>query len=112
MPVQCEDGYEGWRKCRDINECEGDSPCQNGGICMNEPGNFTCDCTGTGYTGDTCELDINECVTNYPCQNGGACINVPGSFQCDCNGTNFTGDKCNISKYFSEHFQKNYLGCT
>ena len=29
-------------------------PCDNGGICTNLPGSFTCDCTGTGYEGAMC----------------------------------------------------------
>ena len=37
----------------DINECAS-SPCQNGGICSDEIGKFTCTCAG-GYTGTTCQ---------------------------------------------------------
>lgn len=29
--------------------------CQNGGKCLNNFKNVTCDCVGTGYEGDTCD---------------------------------------------------------
>ena len=33
-----------------------DSLCQNGGTCtlLSSPGNYTCNCTGTGYIGVNC----------------------------------------------------------
>lgn len=37
----------------DIDECPS-MPCDNGGVCTNMPGSFSCDCTGTGYEGATC----------------------------------------------------------
>ena len=40
----------------DVDECITGTPCLNGGTCDNTPaGSFTCNCTGTGYTGATCE---------------------------------------------------------
>ena len=42
--------------CDDI--CEAANPCKNGGVCTinsSVPSNFACNCTGTGYNGDTCE---------------------------------------------------------
>ena len=39
----------------DINECNTGTPCLNGGVCSNTAGSFTCNCTGTGYQGDTCQ---------------------------------------------------------
>ena len=30
-------------------------PCANGGVCSHIPWGFTCDCSGTGFGGDTCE---------------------------------------------------------
>ena len=40
----------------DIDECATGTPCNNGGTCTNIPvGSFTCDCTGTGYEGETCQ---------------------------------------------------------
>jgi hypothetical protein len=31
------------------------APCANGGVCSHIPWGFTCDCSGTGFGGDTCE---------------------------------------------------------
>jgi len=47
----------------------------------------TCDCTGTGYTGDTCATPA--CTT--PCDNGGLCA-APDT--CDCAGTGYEGASC------------------
>ena len=39
-----------------MDMCATGTPCNNGGTCSNTPaGSFTCDCTGTGYEGDTCQ---------------------------------------------------------
>jgi hypothetical protein len=46
-----------------------------------------CDCTGTGYTGSTC----NVCASSAAC-NGGACNAVSGA--CDCTGTGRFGSTC------------------
>jgi hypothetical protein len=68
----------------DIDECAAD-PCVNG-FCINGRNDYSCDCTGSGYTGTNCETDIDECMTN----NGGCdplttCVNRPGSVACgDC----------------------------
>ena len=45
------------RYLSDIDECTtlGAAACDNGGSCNNIPGDYTCDCTGTGYEGVTCE---------------------------------------------------------
>ena len=38
----------------DINDCN-PNPCQNSGICTDGVKSFTCDCSTTGFTGNTCE---------------------------------------------------------
>merc|ERR1711871_299530 len=38
-------------------------PCANGGVCSHIPWGFTCDCSGTGFGGDTCERQL----TPEPC---------------------------------------------
>ena len=48
----------------DINECATGTPC-NSGSCSNTPGTFTCDCTGTGFEGDTCQNGNNDCFIMY-----------------------------------------------
>lgn len=60
------------------------NPCLNGGQCTNVGiGRFTCNCTGTGYTGRTCGQDVDECgLRPRPCQD--VCVNTRGSFFCQC----------------------------
>lgn len=58
------------------------SPCEHGGVCVNTPGSYRCDCP-TGFSGRRCEVNINECESN-PCQNEGTCIDERGSFRCIC----------------------------
>ena len=49
--------------CLDINECDS-PPCVNGGICKNEIGNYTCDCTSAiGYTGRHCEKGLSITIS-------------------------------------------------
>ena len=38
----------------DVDECNG-TPCNNNGVCSNTVGSFTCDCGGTGYSGNICQ---------------------------------------------------------
>ena len=38
----------------DIDNCS-PNPCQNNGICTDGVNSYTCDCSGTGFTGDICE---------------------------------------------------------
>ena len=48
----------------DIDECAHLATCQHGGICINSIGDFSCDCRGTGYTGQNCDLG-NQSVKYY-----------------------------------------------
>ena len=34
---------------------------------------YSCDCSGTGYYGETCEIEINECDSS-PCHHNATCI--------------------------------------
>jgi len=36
---------------------------------------YWCNCSGTGYFGDTCESEINECDSS-PCQHNATCIDL------------------------------------
>ena len=115
-------GYEG-NKCQvQINECctdviqpdwctDGNTHSCENGVCQDVLGTSTqypkghsCDCTGTGYKGDTCEEDIDECQTGaHICDNGGSCVNAQDGFKthargytCNCAGTGYKGDLCEV----------------
>ena len=40
-----------------------DTTCLNGGVCAGT----VCDCTGTGFTGEQCEISPGECVRACVC---------------------------------------------
>ena len=67
-----------------IDDCDADS-CQNGGVCTDGVDSFTCDCSGTGYTGQFCETDVDECLAGTDdCHSNATCTNTAGSFTCTC----------------------------
>ena len=64
-------------------------PCSHGGACRsdNPQGDTLCNCSGTGYGGDTCGSDLNECRTGaHQCYNGSTCVfDAEGSrYTCQC----------------------------
>ena len=65
------------------NHCATESPpCTNGGTCVNQKYNFTCECT-EGFSGDRCQ---NVCTAST-CLNGGECFELgEGQFSCGCPG--------------------------
>jgi hypothetical protein len=66
-------------------------PCINSGVCKNG----TCDCTGTGFMGTTCETRMPlPCAQQ--CLNGGTCDMALG--KCDCSTTAFEGAACEKPK--------------
>ena len=78
----------------DLNKCQADAPCKNGGTCTPTTGGvgYTCNCASApGWTGSTCATSINDCASN-PCQNGGECSDGHMQYTCTClpgyNGTN------------------------
>ncbi|NXX60715.1 CRUM1 protein, partial [Scopus umbretta] len=77
----------------EIDECDSD-PCQNGALCNDHVGFYTCTCA-PGYQGIQCEVDINECVSQ-PCQHNGTCHDLINSYRCDCSDTGFEGDHCEL----------------
>lgn len=42
-----------------IDECAR-NPCQNGGICFDNYGSYTCECM-SGFGGENCDQIFNEC---------------------------------------------------
>lgn len=92
-PCVCSDGFEGDGKtCTRMNPCR-DNPCQNSGICSSTAGNYSCDCTGTGYRGQRCEIDIDNC-TPSPCVHG-VCSDRVNGYTCDC-AAGYGGQNCEI----------------
>ncbi|NXY67635.1 CRUM1 protein, partial [Glareola pratincola] len=77
----------------EIDECDSE-PCQNGALCNDHVGFYTCTCA-PGYQGIQCEVDINECVSQ-PCQHNGTCHDLINSYHCDCSDTGFEGDHCEL----------------
>ncbi|XP_048353079.1 protein crumbs homolog 1 isoform X2 [Sphaerodactylus townsendi] len=107
----CQTGFTGIHCEEDINECH-INPCQNGGICENSLGNYTCHCPikeedGVLYGGWNCTEVLVGCV-QHKCQNGGLCIpyftNGQHSFSCLCS-SGYTGVHCETATTLS--FQGN-----
>jgi len=46
-----------------FNQCS-TNPCRNGGVCKNEPDSFTCDCSATSFSGNTCS-DGRSFINTY-----------------------------------------------
>ena len=81
--------------------------CQNGGLCT--AANI-CDCTGTGFIGDLCEIGTHTKCYLLPfhdyifalvgcdpdCLNGGTCRSQN---TCDCSGTGYSGNHCQIRRH-------------
>lgn len=75
----CSSGYTATSTgCIDIDECL-ENPCQNGAVCKNEPGSFSCQCPG-GTKGDPYTNGCSKtappftCSATQPCPPGEQCI--------------------------------------
>lgn len=66
-------------------------PCQNGGTCLDDIGDYTCLCVN-GFEGKQCDIDIDECLSN-PCHNGATCNQYVDSYTCTC-PLGFSGINC------------------
>ncbi|XP_053731644.1 EGF-containing fibulin-like extracellular matrix protein 1 isoform X3 [Synchiropus splendidus] len=85
LAARCAPGFaaDEQNMCRDVDECETQSPCQH--HCYNLIGSFLCQCD-QGYEPApdvvTCQ-DVDECsYSSYMCQY--QCVNTPGSYSCEC----------------------------
>lgn len=70
-------------------------PCQNDAICIAGINSYTCNCSGSGYTGVNCDINIDDCVANL-CENGAICLDGINSYTCNC-VTGFIGELCEIN---------------
>ena len=78
--------------CVDIDECNLQSSCPPNSRCINEIGDYSCECSegfseGQKCSGSECKnfecSDFDECsAENRRCEQ--VCINTPGSFHCEC----------------------------
>ena len=99
----CKDGFGG-EECQPLDECETESPCPGGSVCVDmfPPEMFKCTCK-PGFTaflpnevpdGVPLEyrpvacIDDDECADteNPPCHPNATCTNTVGNFECKCNG--------------------------
>ena len=75
-----------------VNPCKS-SPCNNGGKCLVDNGQFKCECISPAF-GLTCEHKINPC-SHDSCLNGGTCVptNNFTNYTCSCQ-KGFQGNRC------------------
>ncbi|KAH9641998.1 hypothetical protein HF086_010510 [Spodoptera exigua] len=94
---ECALGYEGrWCEAeRDACAEGGAAACLHGGRCLRAPGDYSCDCHNTGWTGARCELDVDECAAGLVSCGPGHCLNLNGSYTCLC-AAGFCGIECSL----------------
>ncbi|XP_069371182.1 protein jagged-2b isoform X1 [Paralichthys olivaceus] len=86
----CDPGFSGMYCHENINDCI-DSPCGNGGTCIDGVNSFQCFCPD-GWEGRLCDHNVNECRHN-PCKNSGRCVDLVNDFYCEC-ADNWKGKTC------------------
>ena len=83
------------KKCEeDVNECRftPKNRCVNNGICVNELGDYRCQCP-ENYLGRFCERK-HICLEHSPCLHQGQCRADGEHYYCECS-SNFTGKEHN-----------------
>ncbi|XP_078317513.1 uncharacterized protein LOC111120118 isoform X8 [Crassostrea virginica] len=85
----CFKGYMGDNCSQDIDECL-PNPCLHGGRCLNQIGQYQCDCSETGYNGVNCSNPETE-TSQTVCFNEG--IYVTASRSCSC-PPGYSGAQC------------------
>ena len=74
-----------------------ETPCRNGGTCIQTGAvTLSCQCV-MGYSGPFCQSVDDECLLYAPCQNGATCRNTPESYVCTC-PDQYTGQNCEYCK--------------
>lgn len=89
----CPAGYTGPLCQTDIDDCQADNPCLNGGSCADLVNSFRCICKA-GFTGSLCQTNVDDCLTK-PCSNGGVCQDLVNDYRCVCK-PGFTGKDCSV----------------
>jgi hypothetical protein len=76
----CPAGFSG-SNCQ-IDACS-PNPCQHGGVCSRTAQGASCNCSGTGYTGTSCQTDVNECASPNECTSDYPCAQTdPPGYMC------------------------------
>ena len=90
----CAPGYTG-RACALPSTSCAQTPCLHGANCTEASpasgAGYTCNCDGTGHSGDHCQMELNHCAGS-PC-GPGLCLPQPGGFLCEC-GPDHAGSTC------------------
>ncbi|XP_065053119.1 uncharacterized protein LOC135682248 [Rhopilema esculentum] len=105
---RCNNGFngDGFRYCKDVDECSLNGTCHANATCTNSIGSFSCRCN-TGFRGNgTMCSDINECLESNECSKDADCINTVGSYRCDCK-EGFDGDGYGCENINECNYEKN-----
>jgi protein crumbs len=73
------------------DECAS-NPCLNDGQCRDQVNGFLCNCTDTGFEGDTCENNVDDCQ-GVTCEHGGSCVDFLKDYNCTCQ-PGYEGKNC------------------
>ncbi|KAK9979686.1 hypothetical protein ABG768_013103 [Culter alburnus] len=99
--------YAGVSSEENINGCD-TNPCMNGGVCVNQDGQYKCQCSQESYNGHLyggpyCTVVLLGCERHW-CQNSATCYPYLDKgrhrYSCIC-PEGFTGTKCQTSTTFS-----------
>lgn len=86
--------------CGIVSLCQ-QSPCLNGGNCLEiNQTTYECFCQDD-FMGDHCELEKGVCERTNPCLNKAECENQSNSFTCHCT-IGFSGQKCQNKVEFTD----------